>query len=268
MSLREHPLFPYLEAALEAAELAAGIHRYYLAKGFSEGTKSGPTDLVTQADREAEAAIKDLLLRRFPRVGFLGEEGGGAGDGGWRFIVDPLDGTVNYAHGFPFYGVSIALEVEGEIGLGVVLDTSRGEAFWALRGAGAYLNGRPIRVTGRRELLGSLLATGFPYDIAQDPEGLLYFNRALRKGLLVRRPGAAALDLAYVAAGRLEGFWEVKLNPWDVAAGWLLVEEAGGRVTDLWGEPYRLGSRHIVATNGLIHQALLNTLLEAGEEGP
>ncbi len=177
-----------------------------------------------------------------------------------RFIVDPLDGTVNYAHGFPFYGVSLALEAGGVIQAGVVMDTARGETFYALRGEGAYLDGRPIRVTERKELLGSLLATGFPYDVAKDPENLTYFARALRRGLLVSARGPA-LDLAYVAAGRLEGFWEVKLNPWDVAAGWLLVEEAGGRVTDLAGRPYTLGNRYIVASNGLIHQALLEALL-------
>lgn len=257
---RRHPYYPHLEAAFAAAQLAMGIHRYYLEKGFTQGTKSGPTDLVTQADREAEEAIKELLLARFPEAGFFGEEGGSEGSGTFRFIVDPLDGTVNYAHGFPFYGVSIALEAEGAIQMGLVMDTAREEVFFALRGEGAYLNGRPIRVTERAELLGSLLATGFPYDVAKDPENLTYFERALRKGLLVRRPGAAALDLAYVAAGRLEGFWEVKLSPWDVAAGWLLVEEAGGRVTDLEGQPYRLGSRYIVATNGRIHEALLRTL--------
>ena len=258
---RSHPYHPHLLAMLEAAHLARGIHLYYLEKGFTQGTKSGPTDLVTQADRESEEAIKELLLSRFPEAGFWGEEGGSEGDRDVRFIVDPLDGTVNYAHGFPFYGVSLALEAEGVIQAGVVMDTARGETFYALRGEGAYLDGRPIRVTERAELLGSLLATGFPYDVAKDPENLTYFTRALKRGLLVRRPGAAALDLAYVAAGRLEGFWEVKLNPWDVAAGWLLVEEAGGRVTDLEGKPYRLGHRYIVASNGRVHQALLEALL-------
>ena len=261
MIAQSHPYYPHLLAMLEAAHLARGIHLYYLEKGFTQGTKSGPTDLVTQADRESEEAIKELLLSRFPEAGFLGEEGGSEGDRDVRFIVDPLDGTVNYAHGFPFYGVSLALEAEGVIQAGVIMDTARGETFYALRGEGAYLDGRPIRVTERAELLGSLLATGFPYDVAKDPENLTYFTRALRRGLLVRRPGAAALDLAYVAAGRLEGFWEVKLNPWDVAAGWLLVEEAGGRVTDLEGKPYRLGHRYIVASNGRIHEALLQALL-------
>ena len=140
---RRHPYYPYLEAALEAASLARGIHLYYLEKGFTEGTKSGPTDLVTQADREAEEAVKGLLLSRFPEAGFLGEEGGSEGGKALRFIVDPLDGTVNYAHGFPFFAVSIALEAESAIQMGVVMDTARGEVFYALRGEGAYLNGRP-----------------------------------------------------------------------------------------------------------------------------
>lgn len=250
----------YLEAALDAAYLAKGIHQYYREKGFTQSSKSTPTDLVTQADRESETAIRALLTSRFPGHGVLGEEEGQQGEGEFRWIVDPLDGTVNYAHGFPFYAVSIALEVRGQLELGVILDTARGELFTALRGAGAWMNGRPIRVSRQTQLLGSLLATGFPYDVQRDSENLTYFQRALAKGLTVRRPGAAALDLAYVAAGRLEGFWEVKLNPWDVAAGWLLIEEAGGQVTGLHGEPYALGNRYLVASNQAIHAELIATL--------
>ncbi|MCL6526828.1 MAG: inositol monophosphatase [Thermaceae bacterium] len=250
----------YLEAALDAAYLAKGIHQYYQEKGFTQSSKSTPTDLVTQADRESETAIRALLTSRFPGHGVLGEEEGQQGEGEFRWIVDPLDGTVNYAHGFPFYAVSIALEVRGQLELGVILDTARGELFTALRGAGARMNGRPIRVSRQTQLLGSLLATGFPYDVQRDSENLTYFQRALAKGLTVRRPGAAALDLAYVAAGRLEGFWEVKLNPWDVAAGWLLIEEAGGQVTGLHGEPYALGNRYLVASNQAIHAELIATL--------
>ncbi|MCS7057328.1 MAG: inositol monophosphatase [Meiothermus sp.] len=250
----------YLQTALEAAFLAQGIHQYYQAKGFSQSSKSTPTDLVTQADQEAEAAIRELITSRFPDHVVLGEEQGQDREGSFRWIVDPLDGTVNYAHGFPFYAVSIGLEAQGEVVLGVVLDTARGDLFTATKGGGAYLNGRPIRVSGRRELLGSLLATGFSYDVHEDPENVTYFQRALAKGLVVRRPGAAALDLAYVAAGRLDGFWEVKLNPWDVAAGWRILLEAGGQVTGLEGEAYRLGQRYLVASNGLIHRALLDTL--------
>lgn len=250
----------YLQTALDAAYLAKGIHQYYQEKGFTQSTKSTPTDLVTQADHESEAAIRDLIAARHPEHVVLGEEQGQDKEGAFRWIVDPLDGTVNYAHGFPFYAVSIGLEVQGEVVLGVVLDTARGELFTATKGGGAYLNGRPIRVSTRSTLVGSLLATGFPYDVNKDTENLTYFQRALTKGLMVRRPGAAALDLAYVAAGRLDGFWEVKLNPWDVAAGWLIITEAGGRVTGLQGEEYRLGNRYLVASNGLIHQPLLDTI--------
>jgi myo-inositol-1(or 4)-monophosphatase len=250
----------YLQTALDAAYLAKGIHQYYQEKGFTQSSKSTPTDLVTQADHESEAAIRELIASRFPDHVVLGEEQGQDQPGTFRWIVDPLDGTVNYAHGFPFYAVSIGLEIHAELVLGVILDTARGDLFTATKGAGAYMNGRPIQVSRREQLTGSLLATGFPYDVNQDPENLIYFQRALARGLTVRRPGAAALDLANVAAGRLEGFWEVKLNPWDVAAGWLIVTEAGGMVTGLQGEEYRLGNRYLVASNTLIHQQLLDTI--------
>jgi myo-inositol-1(or 4)-monophosphatase len=250
----------YLEVAIEAAYTAKAIHQYYQERGFSQSTKSTPTDVVTQADHESEAAIRELVAKRFPDHVVLGEEAGQQGEGEFRWIVDPLDGTVNYAHGFPFYAVSVALEVRGEVQVGVVLDTARGELFSAIKGGGAWMSGRPIRVSSRAQLVGSLLATGFPYNVDKDPENLTYFQRALQKGLTVRRPGAAALDLAYVAAGRLEGFWEVKLNPWDVAAGWLLIQEAGGTVTGIQGEPYALTNRYLVASNTHIHQQLLDTI--------
>jgi myo-inositol-1(or 4)-monophosphatase len=250
----------YLQTALDAAYLAKGIHQYYQEKGFTLSSKSTPTDLVTQADHESEAAIRELIAARHPDHVVLGEEQGQDREGAFRWIVDPLDGTVNYAHGFPFYAVSIGLEAHGEVVLGVILDTARGDLFTATKGGGAFMNGRPIRVSPRSTLVGSLLATGFPYDVSKDTENLVYFQRALTRGLMVRRPGAAALDLAYVAAGRLDGFWEVKLNPWDVAAGWLIIREAGGTVTGMEGEAYRLGNRYLVASNGLIHQPLLDTI--------
>ncbi|MGK0619349.1 inositol monophosphatase family protein [Meiothermus cerbereus] len=250
----------YLQTALDAAYLAKGIHQYYQEKGFTLSSKSTPTDLVTQADHESEAAIRELIAARHPDHVVLGEEQGQDREGAFRWIVDPLDGTVNYAHGFPFYAVSIGLEAHGEVVLGVILDTARGDLFTATKGGGAFMNGRPIRVSPRATLVGSLLATGFPYDVSKDTENLVYFQRALTRGLMVRRPGAAALDLAYVAAGRLDGFWEVKLNPWDVAAGWLIIREAGGTVTGMEGEAYRLGNRYLVASNGLIHQPLLDTI--------
>jgi len=250
----------YLQTALDAAYLAKGIHQYYQEKGFTLSSKSTPTDLVTQADHESEAAIRELIAARHPDHVVLGEEQGQDREGAFRWIVDPLDGTVNYAHGFPFYAVSIGLEAHGEVVLGVILDTARGDLFTATKGGGAFMNGRPIRVSPRATLVGSLLATGFPYDVSKDTENLVYSQRALTRGLMVRRPGAAALDLAYVAAGRLDGFWEVKLNPWDVAAGWLIIREAGGTVTGMEGEAYRLGNRYLVASNGLIHQPLLDTI--------
>jgi len=253
-----------LNDAIAAARLARGIHLYYQERGFAVDTKTGPTDLVTQADRETEAAIKEYLLGRYPDHAFLGEEGGQEHEAEYRWIVDPLDGTVNFAHRFPFFAVSIGLEVRGRLELGVVLDSTRDELFWAVRGRGAYLNGRPLRVSATDHLIGSLLATGFPYDVNKDQENLTYFERVLRKGLTVRRPGAAALDLSYVAAGRLDGFWEVKLKPWDVAAAIVIVEEAGGRITGIQGEPYELGNRYIVATNGHIHQQLLEALHGSG----
>ncbi|WP_457637031.1 inositol monophosphatase family protein [Oceanithermus sp.] len=253
-----------LTDAIAAARLARGIHLYYQEKGFAVDTKSGPTDLVTHADKETEIAIKDYLLSRYPDHAFLGEEGGQEREAEYRWIVDPIDGTVNFAHRFPFYAVSIALEVRGELELGVVLDSSRDELFWARRGQGAFLNGRPIEVSRTDQLIGSLLATGFPYDVKKDRENLIYFERVLEKGLTVRRPGAAALDLCYVAAGRLDGFWEVKLKPWDVAGALVVLREAGAVVTGLEGEEYQLGNRYIVASNGLIHEELLATIRGRG----
>jgi len=249
-----------LQDAIQAARLAQGIHRYYQAKGFSTASKSVLTDLVTEADREAEAAVRDFLTDRYPDFGFLGEEEGESGSGLYRWIVDPLDGTVNFAHRFPFYAVSVALAKGDEVLVGVVLDSPHDELFTTKKGGGAFLNGARIQVSETQELKRSLLATGFPYDVDRVPEAVEYFRRVISLGIPVRRPGAAALDLAYVAAGRIDGFWEMKLNPWDVAAGVLLVQEAGGRVTDFSGQPFKLQSPYIVASNGKIHKALLQQL--------
>ncbi len=255
----------FLEDAIQAARLAQGIHRYYQARGFATRSKTVISDLVTEADREAEAAIRDFLLGRHPDHAFLGEEEGASGEGRFRWIVDPLDGTVNFAHRFPFFAVSVALEKDGELLLGVVLDSVHDELFTAVRGGGAFLNGARIRVSETRDLRRALLATGFPYDVDRVPEAVEYFRRVLTLGVPVRRPGAAALDLAYVAAGRIDGFWEMKLNPWDVAAGVLLIQEAGGRVSDFSGAPYRLDSPYLVATNGHVHEALLARLHDRRE---
>jgi myo-inositol-1(or 4)-monophosphatase len=249
-----------LRIAIHAAEEAARIQRAQLGGELDIGTKSSVTDLVTQVDRACETRIRELLLGAFPDHVVLGEEEGQQGDARCRWIVDPLDGTLNYAHGFPFYCVSIALEVDGRIELGVVLDTPRDVLFEAVRGRGARANGRPIAVTTESEPIKAMLATGFAYVEGTQHENLEVFARVLPQVRAIRRPGAAALDLCYVAAGHLDGFWELKLSPWDVAAGWLIVQEAGGTVTTGDGAPYRLGERIIVASNGHLHGRLLDLL--------
>jgi len=251
----------YLHTAIRAAKAAAAIHQANVGSDLEVATKTSETDLVTRVDRESEQRIRELLLGTYPDHVVLGEEEGQPeGNAPYRWIVDPLDGTLNYAHGFPFYCVSIGLEVEGALQVGVVLDSVRGELFTVTRGGGAYLNGAPIRVTAERTLRSAMLATGFAYVADTVSQNVEVFSKMLHKCRAVRRPGAAALDLAYVACGRLDGFWELQLKPWDVAAGVLLIEEAGGRVTGPEGEPYRLGERALVASNGLLHETLVGAL--------
>lgn len=234
--------------------------------GEHDVRKKGVVDLVTEKDGESEAHISARLRDLFPGTGILAEEGGASGGSqGGLWIVDPLDGTTNYAHGFPVFCVSIALELEGRLELGVICDPTRQELFTARRGGGAQLNGRALRVTDREQLGDALLATGFPYDIRTSEENnLAQFTRLSRIARAIRRAGAAALDLAYVAAGRFDGFWEEKISPWDVAAGVLMVEEAGGRISGYRGEPLDIRGRRVVATNGRIHDPLLGVLAEVG----
>ncbi|MCL2669311.1 MAG: inositol monophosphatase [Syntrophaceae bacterium] len=222
----------------------------------------GEINLVTEADRMAEQLIVARILQAYPGHDILAEESPATANGsGYRWIIDPLDGTTNYAHGFPVFSVSIALEVEGAIQLGAVYHPMLNELFTAERGKGAFLNGQRLSVSPTADLGRSLLATGFPYDLRRDRNNNInYFEALALSSQAVRRAGSAALDLAYVAAGRFDGFWELKLMPWDTAAGWLLVEEAGGRVTDLTGGPYHLRSPHLLASNGLIHEAMLRRL--------
>jgi len=251
----------YLHTAIRAAKAAALIHQTNLGSELGIDTKSSETDLVTRVDQEAEAAIRRIISRSYPDHVVLGEEQGqSTGGASHRWIVDPLDGTLNYAHGFPFYCVSIALEIDGVVQVGVVLDSVRGELFTAVRGGGSYCNGAPINVTRETVLRKAMLATGFAYDEAAVLVNLEIFKRIMPKARAVRRPGAAALDLCYVACGRLDGFWELKLNSWDVAAGALIITEAGGRVTGGAGEAYDLNNPVLVASNGPLHEALLQTL--------
>lgn len=223
----------------------------------------GTIDLVTEADRMSEEVILSEISRRYPDHGVLSEESEEKnGRTALRWIVDPLDGTTNYAHGFPFFCVSIALEKDGSVVLGVVYDPMRDDLFEASLAGGSSLNGTKLRVSSVDDLSRGLLATGFPYDIRESPDNNLnFFNAMAKKAQAIRRAGAAALDLAYLAAGRFDGFWELKLKPWDTAAGCLLVEEAGGVVSDMKGAKWDLFSPGLVASNGRIHEQMMEVLL-------
>ncbi len=227
-------------------------------------TKKGDINLVTEADLASEALIVERIKSHFPRHAILAEEAGNAvvtgEDGGHKWIIDPLDGTTNYAHGYPCFCVTIALEHEGEIVLGVTYDPTRDELFTAEKGRGATLNGKPIRVSRTDELGNALLVTGFPYDIKHREKFARHLTEFLLTSRGVRRDGSAAIDLAYVACGRFDGFWEEGLNPWDVAAGKLLIEEAGGTVSYYNGSPFSIYTPPIVASNGTIHAEMLNVL--------
>jgi len=232
-------------------------------------------DLVTEADKGTERLIRNLIATHFPHHSFLGEEGVEPGpeasaaalrkaiEAEYLWIVDPIDGTTNFVHGFPFFAVSIALARNGQVIVGVVYDPVRDELFVAERGKGAYIRGKRMKVSAERTLGKSLLASGFPADPAMMRLNAREVSTLAHKARNLRVCGSAALHLAYVAAGRLSGFWEHGLNAWDLAAGSLLVEEAGGRVTSLTGEPFDLRARDVAASNGLIHDELLAALREA-----
>ena len=257
-----------LEVALSAVKEAGEVLR----KGFGwqhSVRYKGEVDLVTEVDEQAEQVIREILLRAFPTYGMLAEEGGTlVGEEDARWIVDPLDGTINYAHGLPIFCVSVALErvAEGLV-LGVVHDPMREETFVAERGRGAILNGRPISVSDTDEPIRALIATDFPYDRERMPETLELFGRfsALSRGM--RRLGAAALDLCYVAAGRLDGYYMRGVRPWDLAAGSLIVREAGGKLTDYRGDELAVDGREIVASNGRLHSAMTRLTGEDGLRG-
>jgi len=219
----------------------------------------GEADLVTEADRTSEALIRKRLHEQWPTHDVLGEEDGLVDTGSeYRWYVDPLDGTTNFAHGFPVFCVSLALEHKGQRIAAVVYDPTRDELFSAEKGSGAYLNGEPIHVSTTKNLAESLLATGFPSHKRHANPNIYFYHQITLRTHGVRRAGSAALDLCCVGCGRFDGFWEFNLNPWDTAAGVLIIEEAGGRVTRFDGSPFRLDSRQTVASNGLLHQALLH----------
>ena len=226
-------------------------------------TYKGEVDLLTEIDEQAERLIREELLETFPTYGMLAEEGGGlTGEEDVRWIVDPLDGTTNYAHQLPIFCVSIALERSGEVILGVVHDPMGEETFIAERGRGATLNGGPIKVSDTDELIRALIATGFPYDRAEMPEALELFGRFAATTQGMRRLGSAALDLCYVASGRIDGYYERGIWPWDLAAGSVIVEEAGGNLTNYRGDVLDLDGREIVASNGRLHPSIMRLMEE------
>ena len=222
----------------------------------------GAVNLVTEMDLLSEKMIVAEIHKRYPNHSLLAEEKTHRQENSpYRWIIDPLDGTTNYAHGYPVFCVSIGLEKDGEIILGVVYDPSRNELFVGEKGKGARLNGRRIQVSYTRKLSRSLLTTGFPYDLRESSvNNFDHFQNFARKVHAVRRAGSAALDLCYVAAGRFDGFWEMKLGPWDLAAGSLIVGEAGGKVTDFQGHSIQVDGKHVLASNGKIHREMMKTL--------
>lgn len=253
------------EVALRAAKEAGAILQEGLERARIVEYKGDKTP-VTDVDRRSEEAIAGLIRRELPGHSLVSEEGTRIqGGSGYRWFVDPLDGTTNYAHGYPCFAVSIGVEKDGELVYGVVYDPNLEELFAAERGEGAFLNGKRLRVSSVSPLSKALLATGFPLDAATAKDNNLnHFANFIKRAQAVRRPGSAALDLCYVAAGRFDAFWELRLNAWDVAAGTLLVREAGGIVTDLQGHPYRLFTPQIVASNAQIHDEMLRVLASEG----
>lgn len=256
-----YPLSAYLALAVHCVRLA-GDH---LRRGFGQNHAvnfKGAVDLVTRYDHDNEALIINTIRAAYPDHTFLGEESGRSAEGAYQWIIDPLDGTTNFAHGFPMFAVSVALRHHSQLLVGAVYDPLRDELFTGALGQGAYLNGVRLQVSPQADISRALLATGFPYDVRTNPRNFAEFERFYRHSQAVRRAGAAALDACYVAAGRLEGYWEYDVKPWDIAAATLMVREAGGRVTDHLGGEDALGQAGFVASNGLIHATMLDILRE------
>jgi myo-inositol-1(or 4)-monophosphatase len=227
-------------------------------------SKKGDINLVTEADLASEELIIERIKSYYPKHSILAEEAGNAvvigGENKWKWVIDPLDGTTNFAHGYPCFCVTMALEHDAEIVIGVTFDPTRDEMFAAERGRGATLNGKPIRVSETEDLSEALIVTGFPYDFKRRADFARHLTEFLLQSRGVRRDGSAAIDMAYVACGRFDGFWEEGLNPWDMAAGLLLIEEAGGQVTGYDNSRFSIYRPPIAASNGLIHAQMLNVL--------
>jgi len=273
MSLRtaDPELQKILELARELVRQAGGIQRDRFETTLAIDTKSASIDLVTEVDKACEALIVEGIASARPGDAILAEEGHGEDrdDATLRWIIDPLDGTTNFAHGFPRFCVSVGVERAGQRAVGVVYDPLLDECFEAVVGAGAWLGDRRLQVSPETEFGRALVATGFAYDVHRsDDDNLARFARVVKTARGIRRDGSAALDLCYVAAGRLDAYWELKLHPWDVAAGLLILEEAGGQSSDLRGGPVPRSGREIVATNGALHDALLERIAPRESSSP
>ncbi|RMD97393.1 MAG: inositol monophosphatase [Deltaproteobacteria bacterium] len=252
----------YLACAQRAADQAAEILLAGLGEEHRQIEHKGAVDLVTEYDRRSEARICEVITRHFPDHRILAEEGSQrGGESLYRWVIDPLDGTTNYAHGYPAFAVSIALVHAERLLVGLVDAPALGERWYALRGGGAYRNGTRIRVSGVDRLANALMATGFPYDRHERADFYLrYFRAFMMRTHGIRRNGSAALDLCNLATGRFDGFWEFDLHPWDIAAGMLIIEEAGGRLSDFSGAPITIEAKEILASNGHIHEEMLEVM--------
>jgi myo-inositol-1(or 4)-monophosphatase len=253
----------YLDFAIDLARAAGDVLKHYMAREKRIELK-GRANLVTVADKESEALIIDGIRKRYPGHAILAEESGMSGgpdfmEGKW--LIDPLDGTTNFAHRYPFFCVSIAFEQQGKILCGAVYDPWRDEMFSGARGLGAFMNDQPIQVSGVDTLRNGLIMTGFPYGFREKIRiAMTQFEAFLIESQAVRRGGSAALDMCYTALGRVDGFWEMDLHPWDTAAGLVIVEEAGGVVTDFSGQPFSVYEKQVLASNGKIHREMVETL--------
>ena len=251
----------YAKVAIRAAYASGLLIRKSVGK-ISKIYYKSRGNIVTDVDKASEKLILKMILRAFPGHSILSEESSPLDSGSrYRWVIDPIDGTTNFAHAFPFFCVSIALEENGRIILGVVYDPMRDEMFIAEKGKGTTLNGKKIKVSRVKKLAGSFLATGFSYGITRKDENIMHFRKFLVKTQAIRRAGSAALDLCYVACGRFDGFWEMGLHPWDSAAASLIVEEAKGIVTKFDGKPYSHYDKNVLATNGRIHNQMVKVLL-------
>jgi myo-inositol-1(or 4)-monophosphatase len=252
-----------LEVAIKAGLEAGKVLNYGLNQDYEISYKGDINNLVTEYDKKAEEIIINMISDKFPNHSFLAEESGATNtkSDNIRWVIDPLDGTVNFAHKLPIFSVSIAAELNGEILCGVIFQPVLNELFTAAKGNGAYLNDKRISVSKNANFDTAFLVTGFPYNVNENPDNCLDdFAKILSKGLPVRRLGSAAIDLAYVACGRFDAFWEVSLNAWDVAAGAILVEEAGGIVTNYKNEKFLVNDNSLIASNGHIHQNIVEIL--------